>query len=36
VRIDSVYVYGDATPEIREPLDGFGATYLTAHAGVSR
>lgn len=36
MRIDSVYVYGDATPEIREPLDGFGTTYLTALAGVSR
>lgn len=36
VKIDSVYVCGDTTPEIPETLDGFGAVYLTPFAGFSR
>lgn len=35
-RIETLYVYGDTTPEIRAKLDGFGAQYLTPFAGFSR
>lgn len=35
-KIEKLYVYGDATPEIRAKLDGFGAEYLTPFAGFSR
>lgn len=35
-RIDSLYVYGDPTPEIRAKLDAFGAIYLRHLAGFAR
>jgi quinol monooxygenase YgiN len=34
--IDSLYVYGDPTPEIRAKLDTFGAIYLSPVTGFTR
>jgi len=36
VKIESLYVYGQPTAEIRAKLDGFGAVYLTPFDGFSR
>jgi hypothetical protein len=35
-KIDSLYVYGDPTPEIRAKLDTFGAIYLSPFTGFTR
>ena len=35
-KIESLYVYGEPTTEIRAKLDGFGAVYLTPFAGFTR
>jgi len=34
--IDKLFVYGEPTAEMRETLDGFGATYLAPFAGFTR
>ncbi|MCL9998466.1 MAG: hypothetical protein NBV68_03720 [Erythrobacter sp.] len=34
--IDKLFVYGDPTPDIREKLDSFGATYLAPFVGFTR
>ncbi|MCL9981513.1 MAG: hypothetical protein NBV60_00005 [Erythrobacter sp.] len=34
--IDQLFVYGNPTPEIREKLDSFGATYLAPFVGFTR
>lgn len=34
--IESLYVYGPTTPEIRAKLDGFGAVYMTPFDGFTR
>jgi quinol monooxygenase YgiN len=36
VKIESLYVYGQPTAEIRAKLDEFGAVYLTPFDGFSR
>ncbi|BBC73349.1 conserved hypothetical protein [Altererythrobacter sp. B11] len=36
VRIEKLYVYGEATPEIRTRLDRFDALYFSSFAGFSR
>jgi quinol monooxygenase YgiN len=35
-KIEKLFVYGEATPEIRAKLDGFGAIYLTPFDGLNR